>query len=132
MVCPYCSNDSQVINSRHQKRPNNVWRRRKCIKCSAVWTSVERPEYSTIWRVSHNGHLLDFMPETLLISLYEALRHKKSANLDAKHICDTVIQKLASKHNAILTTDQIKKTSYDILRRYDKVAAALYQATHTN
>lgn len=132
MVCPYCKKDSQVANSRHQKRHNNVWRRRKCLKCGAVWTSVERPEYATIWRVRRGGHLLDFRPETLLISLYEALKHKKSADVDAKDICDTVLQKLASKHTAVLSTDLIKKTCYDILRRYDKVAAALYQATHAN
>ncbi len=132
MVCPYCKKSSQVTNSRHQKRPNSVWRRRKCLGCGAIWTSVERPEYATIWRVSCGGHLLDFMPETLLISLYKALEHRKSADVDAKHIYETVLQKLASKHSAVLSTDLIKKTSYDILRRYDKVAAALYQVTHAN
>lgn len=132
MVCPYCKKDSQVTNSRHQKRPNSVWRRRKCVACGAIWTSVERPEYSTIWRVQVGGHLLDFAPETLLISLYRALKHRKTADIDAKYVCDTVLQRLAAKRTAILSTELITKTSYDILRRYDKVAAALYKATHTN
>jgi transcriptional regulator NrdR family protein len=68
----------------------------------------------------------------LLISLYEALKHRKSPDVDAKYIFDTVIQKLSAKHSAILTTQLITKTSYDILRRYDKVAAVLYNATHTS
>lgn len=132
MVCPYCKKESSVVNSRAQKRANSVWRRRKCDSCGAIWTSVERSELHTIWRVSKDGHLLVFRTETLLISLYEALKHRKTADIDAKYVCDTVIQKLSAKHVAILPTALIVKTSYDILRRYDKVAAALYNATHTN
>ena len=132
MVCPYCKKDSSVVNSRAQKRTNSVWRRRKCDSCNAIWTSVERSELHTIWRVSKGGHLLVFRPETLLISLYEALKHRKTADIDAKYVCDTVIQKLSAKHIAVLPQALITKTSHDILRRYDKVAAAVYNATHTN
>ena len=130
MVCPYCKKDSQVTNSRHQKRPNSVWRRRKCVHCGAVWTSVERIEYATVWRVRKDSHLLTFRPETLLISLYEALKHRKTADIDAKYVCDTVLTKLTHQRTAELSTELIKKTCHDILRRYDKVAAAVYNATH--
>jgi transcriptional repressor NrdR len=131
MVCPYCSHESSVTNSRLQKRANSVWRRRKCLNCGAIWTSVERLEASTVWRVQHNGHLLSFSYETLYISLYEALKHKKTAVTEAKHLCDTVMQKLASKRTAVLSTELIVQTTYNILRRYDKLAAALYKTTHS-
>jgi transcriptional repressor NrdR len=130
MVCPYCKKDSQVVNSRHQKRANSVWRRRKCTNCGAIWTSVEHIDYATVWRVSKGKHLVDFTPETLYVSLYEALKHKKTAVQDAKHICDTVLQKLAAKHTAVLPADLITQSAHDILRRYDKTAAAVYKATH--
>jgi transcriptional repressor NrdR len=130
MVCPYCKKDSQVTNSRHQKRSNSVWRRRKCLGCGAIWTSLERPDYATVWLVRKGKHLTDFRAETLLISLYEALKHRKSADIDAKYICDTVIAKLNNKKLAELPVELITHTSYDILRRYDKVAAGLYNATH--
>lgn len=130
MVCPYCKKDSQVVNSRHQKRTNSVWRRRKCVNCGAIWTSLERIELPTVWRVRKGNHLTEFRQETLLISLYEALKHRKSADVDAKYVCDTVIAKLARHNSPELTTELIKKTSHDILRRYDKVAASLYNVTH--
>lgn len=130
MVCPYCKKDSQVVNSRHQKRANSVWRRRKCTNCGAIWTSLERLEYATVWRVRKGKHLTDFRPETLLISLYEALKHRKTADSDAKYVCDTVLAKLATKKLAELPVELITATSYDILRRYDKVAAGLYNVTH--
>jgi transcriptional regulator NrdR family protein len=81
--------------------------------------------------VRKDGHLLEFRPETLLISLYEALKHKKTADIDAKYICDTVIAKLATKNTPELSTELITRTAHDILRRYDKVAASLYLVTHT-
>lgn len=131
MVCPYCKKDSHVTNSRLQKRSNSVWRRRACGSCGAIWTSLERIEYATIWRVRKDGHLLEFRPETLLISLYEALKHKKTADIDAKYIYDTVIAKLAAKNTPELPAELITRTAHDILRRYDKVAASLYLVTHT-
>lgn len=130
MVCPYCSHDSIVSNSRLQKRANSVWRRRKCLTCGAIWTTLERLEASTVWRVQQNGHLLSFSYETLYISLYEALKHKKTAVHDAKHLTETVVQQLAKKHVAILPTELITQTTYDILRRYNKLAAELYKTTH--
>ena len=130
MVCPYCKKDSQVVNSRIQKRANSVWRRRKCPKCSAVWTTHERIEATTTYRVSKDGHLLMFRPEELLVSLYEALRHKKAAASSAKYVCDTVVQQLQAKHVAFLPTELIAKTTYNILRRYDKPAAAVYKARY--
>ena len=132
MVCPYCKKDSQVVNSRHQKRANSVWRRRKCTNCGAIWTSLERIEYASTWRVRKGRTLTDFRLETLLISLYEALKHRKTPDIDAKYICDTVITKLASKKLAELPIELITATAHDILRRYDKVAAGLYNATHKN
>ena len=66
-----------------------------------------------------------------MISLYEALKYKKTADVDAKYVCDTVITKLASKKLSELPVNLVARTSYDILRRYDTVAAALYKATHT-
>ena len=130
MVCPYCKSESSVTNSRLQKRANSVWRRRKCAACGAIWTTLERSEAHTIWRVLKDEHLQPFRPEILLISLYEALRHKKTADVDAKYVCDTVLQKLAAKKLAVLPTPLIATTAFDVLRRYNKPAAAVYKAQH--
>ena len=131
MVCPYCKKNSKVTNSRPKKRSNTVWRRRKCLGCGAIWTTLEHSDYATIWRVRTGKHLLTFRPESLLISLYEALKHKKTPDIDAQYICNTVIEKLQKSGQAELSTALIKKTAYDILRRYDKTAAAVYKATYS-
>lgn len=47
MVCIYCGSKTQVANSRHQKRVNQVWRRRECTRCHAVFTSLEAADYAS-------------------------------------------------------------------------------------
>lgn len=128
MVCIYCSGDSKVTNSRLQKRSNSVWRRRKCLLCGAVWTSVEATEARSAYRVSKGNSVHDFTPELLLISLYEALRHRKTAVTDAAALCDTVIQQLQKKRRATIYSADIKKTSHAVLLHFDKTAAAVYLA----
>ena len=130
MVCPYCSCDSKVTNSRLQKRSNSVWRRRNCLKCGAVWTTVEAIQAPTTYRVSKHEQVTEFKPETLLISLYEALRHKKTAEQDAAYVLSTVMQKLQAKKLALWPTELITQTAYDVLRRYDAPAGAVYKARY--
>ena len=128
MVCIYCGKDSKVTNSRLQKRANSVWRRRHCLKCAAVWTTLERTEARSAFRVLQDDSMHDFVPELLLISLYEALRHKKTAASDAAALCATVLQQVQKKHQAVITTAEIKKAAYTVLVRFDKTAAAVYKA----
>jgi transcriptional regulator NrdR family protein len=130
MVCPYCRNHSSVTNSRHQKRTNSVWRRRRCIQCLAVWTTLETLQSAGTFKVTSNRVLVDFKPEMLLISLYEALRHRKTSESDAQYIHGTIVSKLQQTNQPVFTTALIANTAYGVLRNYDKLAADLYRAHH--
>lgn len=132
MKCLKCKSESNVANSRLQKRSNSVWRRRNCPVCGATWTTLEHSDYASAWRVSKDGHLLDFRQEILYISLYEALKHRKTPATDAAYVLQTILAKLLTHKTALLPRALISKTSYDILRRYDKPAAAVYKATHSH
>ena len=71
-------------------------------------------------------HILS--PETLLISLYEALRHRKTADVDAAALTETVLNELYKTNQAIIPDADIKKTALQVLGRFDKTAAAVYKA----
>ncbi len=128
MVCIYCGRKSHVTNSRLQKRTNSVWRRRECLDCGALWTTVEAPESRSAYRVSKDDSIHELQAETLLISLYEALKHRKTAVTDAAALRDTILQKLLAKNEAIIPANEIKKTALQVLGRFDKTAAAVYKA----
>ncbi len=128
MVCIYCGGDTKVTNSRLQKRLNSVWRRRTCLECGATWTSIEAPESRSAFRVLQGESMHEFVPEILMISLYEALRHRKTAVTDAAALTQTVISLLYKKRLAALPADEIKKTAQAVLQRFDPTAAAVYKA----
>lgn len=130
MNCPYCNSDSKVTNSRLQKRANSVWRRRQCNKCGAIWTTIESMKGSVTYKVMSNESLVDFHPELLLISLYEALKHRKSPESDAQYIYGTVLGNLQNTNEPIFTTTMISSESFKVLKNYDKLAADLYKTLH--
>jgi len=131
MVCIYCDSRTRVLNSRHQKRINRKWRRRECIICKAVFTSLESIDFGGSIAVSSTKHLQPFHRDKLFISIYNSLKHRKTALRDATELTDTIISKLYSyMKNAILDKESIIFVSLQTLKRFDKVAAIHYEAFH--
>lgn len=131
MVCIYCAHDTSVINSRHQKRLNQVWRRRKCSACGAVFTTTESIDLSGALRVRRVAALEPFSRDTLLFSVYDSLKHRKSAIQDATALTSTIIATLHPLAEAtVVDRDVITTVTTSILERFDKIAATHYAAFH--
>jgi transcriptional repressor NrdR len=132
MVCIQCGAETKVTNSRHQKRANQVWRRRQCLSCGAVFTTEEKADYGAAWQVSGwEGHLEPFSRDKLLLSLYDSLRHRPTALRDAGGLVETVISRLV-EHVSSGTIDarMIAQISQVALNRFDSAASISYQAFH--
>lgn len=131
MKCVYCSSETKVTNSRLQKKPNRVWRRRQCLVCQATFTTEEQAVTDTSLLVSGAKRVEPFSREKLLLSVYEALRHRKTAISDATALCDTIWGQLQPQINtAQLERRQIIETTLGILKRFDKAGATAYLAFH--
>ncbi len=131
MVCIYCGKDTQVINSRLQKKPNQVWRRRKCLHCGNIYSSIESVNWGQAIRFSHKGRLEPFSRDQLFLSLYEACRHRKSAQSDATALTSTVLSKLRPHIKvASIEREQVINTAVKALKHFDKAAATTYSAYH--
>jgi transcriptional regulator NrdR family protein len=74
--------------------------------------------------------MVDFRPETLLISIYEVLKHRKTPDIDAKYISSTVIENLQNLKQPTFTTNQISEATYNVLKNYDKLASEIYKTVH--
>lgn len=132
MVCIYCSHDTQVINSRHQKRLNQVWRRRKCLSCGAVFTTNESVDLSGVLRVRKSTALEPFSRDILLLSVYESLKHRKSALQDAGALTSTIVAALHPlAEDTVLDRDVITTVTSSVLERFDRLAASHYAAFHS-
>jgi transcriptional repressor NrdR len=132
MVCLHCGAKTHIANSRSQKKTNQVWRRRQCLNCAAVFTTEETADYSGAWRVeAGSGHVEAFERDKLFLSLYKACGHRKTALSDASGLTDTIIAKLlAAAPGGVINRTQISQISQVALNRFDKAASSYYAARH--
>jgi transcriptional repressor NrdR len=133
MVCIHCGQKTQVTNSRPQHRTNQVWRRRACLSCKAIFSTLEAADYGAAWLVRSSGGLTPFNRDKLFLSLYHSCQHRPAAISDATALTDTVISKiLAQAHDGVIGAPVIAATVAAALNRFDKPASVHYQAFHGN
>jgi len=132
MVCVQCGQKTQIINSRSQLRVNQVWRRRKCLKCGSIFSTHEGADYAAIWAVKNaKGQLSPFLRDKLFLSLLRSCQHRASAVADAGALADTIIKKLLTQaKNGSIDSLQIVQTAQVALNRFDTVASVHYAAFH--
>lgn len=131
MVCIYCSGETKVTNSRLQKRANQIWRRRQCLECGALFSTEEQAITDTSILFIKIRHSEPFQREKLLLSVYEALRHRKTAISDATALCETIWSQLYIRiTDAKLARDDVVRVTHEVLKRFDKAAATAYLAFH--
>lgn len=132
MVCLYCQHKTNVKNSRPKKRLNQLWRRRQCSACRAVFTTTERIETELSLSVRHPEGLEPFLWQKLFISMHESLKHDRSPEKTAHDLLETVCATLLQAHGAsgYIQRDDIVHETIRVLSRYDNVAGAHYAALH--
>ena len=131
MVCIYCGSETQVYNSRHQKRTNNIWRRRRCVDCKAEFTTHELADLSgTHIVLSENGKQEPFKCLKLFLSVYEALLHATSDIEASEELTATVIGQLLEKHSIQISSQEIALATASVLKRFNKEAYLHYCLKH--
>lgn len=133
MVCPYCGSVTVVANSRHQKRSNQVWRRRECVNCHAKLTTNERYDYRQAIAVKDEAsNLTPFKEEKMLLSIYKSCGHRINALDDALALTHTVVEKilLTQAQHGLVSTKQLVEVIFATLNKFDPVSAIHYKAYH--
>lgn len=132
MVCMYCSSKTEVTNSRLQKRTNTVWRRRQCLSCKSIVSTIEQVDYEKSWVVQYSDTSLQpFLRDKLFVSIYKSCQHRPTALPDALGLTTTVIaacRPLAKSGS--LPVRVIASQTLRTLQRFDQAAAIHYQAFH--
>lgn len=132
MVCIYCGGQTNVTNSRHNKKRNTVWRRRACQNCHAIFSTYEAADYEKSWVVSddHNN-LSPFVRDKLLVSLFKSCQHRPTALTDAIGLTDTVIALIAPNIvDGAISKRLVAAMSLQTLGNFDTAAATHYKAFH--
>ncbi len=130
MVCLYCQSETRVTNSRPQKRTNSVWRRRHCQSCGALFSTTESVDLSQSIKYKALHDLEPFSRDVLFISVYESLRHRKTALDDATALVDTIITELLRQQSGSISREHVIVGCRAVLKRFDSVAFTHYTAYH--
>lgn len=109
-----------------------VWRRRLCKNCGAIFTSNESVDLSTSLAVrSGNGPVSPFSRDKLFVSILRSVGHRTSPLEDASALTATIVGKLLhSTADAAIEPAQIRDMAYETLKRFDTAASVQYQAYH--
>lgn len=133
MVCIYCGSETKVTNSRSQKRNNQVWRRRQCLKCKAVFTTHEAVDLSSTLLVEVKGSPKPFVSDILFTDILLAMQDRKDRYLAAREATATIVSKvLKLPGKPLFSTPQISLISADVLKKLDKRAYLRFTAEHTS
>lgn len=131
MVCIYCGGETKVINSRLQRRNNQVWRRRECLECGAVFTTHEVIELESALIVDNNGQNEPFLADLLLKELMQALQHRKDVYTASREVMGTIVrQLLALPQKPVFKSTDVSAVTASVLRRLDRRAYLRYAAEH--
>ena len=129
MVCPFCDQTrTSVVNSRHTKRNNQVWRRRRCDSCGRTFTTREVPQLSFLRVKKRSGHLEEYVRSKLLISLLWSSDHIQEADV-AFALAETIETKLFKSIDAdteFIESELIANTVREVLKNYDLKAFIKY------
>lgn len=131
MVCTYCGSKTHVTNSRLQKRSNQVWRRRQCRACRAVFTTLEAVDLPTTLLVASGGSTAPFLPDRLYTEVLLALQDRKDCYVAAREVTNTVIRELLKlPDRPVFNPRQITEVAAKVLKRFDRRALIRYIAEH--
>ena len=127
MVCIYCGGKTAIKNSRFQKRNNQTWRRRQCLKCNALFTTHEAVDLSSSLLVGSKPFLQDMLFTEVLL----ALQDTPNNYIAAREVTNTVIQQLLRQSNKpAFEPKQISLATSKVLKRFNNRAWLRYIAEH--
>ena len=123
MVCPYCQKPTKVNNSRPRHDNFSVWRRRQCKSCLEVFTTIERPNISTLVALkTPDGRLQPLTYAELFIIIFKALGGSQSLAEHADLLCQTCIERLLKLKLPVITLQALHKELFAVLYAFQPLA----------
>ena len=120
MPCPYCGEDSQVIDSRETS--NSVRRRRECLDCGSRFTTYERIEAPALYIIKKDQRLEKFNREKLVSGLCKALEKRPLPAGAIEKLADEIEVELRRSGRKKVPSRTVGELVMERLRRLDRIA----------
>lgn len=104
MFCPYCAHpNTEVTNSRLTKGNSQVWRRRKCTKCTSIFTTHEIIDLSHLLVIKKSGKAQKYSRAKLYSGIYGATISSKVPNRE--YTVDKITREIEGQLLALKTKE---------------------------
>ena len=120
MICPYCKQDTKVVDKRETTDMSATRRRRECLKCQRRFTTYERLE-TDIMVLKKDGASEPFQREKIISGLQKACE-KRITQEKIEQIADAVELELRKKDLREVSSKKIGDIVVRKLKQLDKVA----------
>ena len=121
MNCPYCGQqDSMVIDTRSFDK--GVRRRRKCLACSARFTTYERVQPHGIFVIKKDGRREEFSRDKLLLGIRRACEKRPLPTGIIDKFVDSIEAELYKSGKSEISSSYIGDLAMDELKRLDHIA----------
>ncbi len=132
MNCPFCGGSQVVVsNSRATRGETQIWRRRKCLQCTEVFTSYEKIDLSCLVVEKRSGKRQRFNRAKLLSGIYKALVEGKGVDrgemgAKSEKVGEIVEEKLIGLKRKVIKSEEIMETVIKALSKDDLGAGMRY------
>lgn len=133
MRCPYCSaSKTRVVDKRDPDDATVTRRRRQCLACSGRFTTLERPEASTLSVVKKDGRRQEFDRAKLRASIQKACAKRPISAESIERMVDQIESELRTRDALEVPSRMVGDLVAEKLRVLDHVAyirfASVYRA----
>ncbi|NLK00645.1 MAG: transcriptional regulator NrdR [Clostridia bacterium] len=130
MRCPYCGDDSRVLESRSTEEGKSIRRRRECISCTERFTTYERVEKIPIFVVKKDGRREPFDPNKIFKGLVKACE-KRPVSVEAlKQLVGEIEAQLINKGETEVASKLVGELVMDRLKGLDAVAYVRFASVY--
>lgn len=121
MNCPFCANETKVLDSRVAMEGQGVRRRRKCVNCSFRFSTLEEAKILDLVVIKRNGAHQPYNREKIRKGLEIALRKRSYTEKSFHGLIRSIELNIHALKSSEITADQIGQIVMDNLREFDKV-----------
>jgi transcriptional repressor NrdR len=129
MKCPYCGEESKVIESRHTEDAS-IRRRRECTACGKRFNTFERIEVPPLIVIKKNGSREAFDRNKVLGGVLKACEKRPVPLAEVEHLVDDVERELRNSLEREVPSVVIGEKVMERLRSLDGVAYVRFASVY--
>jgi transcriptional repressor NrdR len=127
--CPYCGEESKVLESRHTE-DDSIRRRRECTICTKRFNTYERLEVPPLIVVKKDGRREAFDRSKLLSGILRACEKRPVSLAAMEQVIDEVERDLRGSLEKEIPSEQIGERLMERLRHLDGVAYVRFASVY--